>query len=195
MAIKLQINQSIRVSHAAVITHLDSFKKITAVFEYDFWKDNVGIHHFFLRLREDGYNGFNRESNLGSVRLRPLGSKLTEIVIEDSTWLQRGPNLIREVWDVDDDFFNEEQRRASFDRILCVHQEIREYIIQALEEDRLIRLEGAKAGLLPSKPSTQISIQTRVFISYALEDLPSALKIYEQLKAIDGIIPWFDKES
>jgi hypothetical protein len=194
MAIKLQISQSIRVVHAAIITHLDSFEKITTAFEYDFWKDNVGIHHFFPRLREDGYDGSRNESNLGSVRLRPLGAKLTEIVMEESRWLQRGPNLIREPWDVDDDLFNEEERRASFDRILSVHREIREYIIQALQEDRLITLEGTNVGLLP-KPSTQIGTQSRVFISYAHEDLPSALKLYEQLKGVDGINPWFDKES
>lgn len=36
---------------------------------------------------------------------------------------------------------------------------------------------------------------TRVFISYAHEDIESANKLYEQLKAIDGVSPWFDKES
>jgi hypothetical protein len=92
---KLQIRQAIRVVHAALVTHLSSFKKTTPAFEYDYWKDNVGIHHFFLRLSEFGYDGFHDESNLGSVRLRSLGVKLTEIAMEDSIWLRRGPGLLR----------------------------------------------------------------------------------------------------
>jgi hypothetical protein len=192
MATKLQISQSIRVVHAALITHLDSFEKITAAFGYDFWKDNVGIHHFFLRLRKDGYDGFNRESNLGSVRLRPLAAKLTEIVMEDSVWLKRGPNTIKE-WDFEE--IDVEERKASLARIRSVHQEVREYIIEALYEDRLLQAEKTKRERPSYKPSTTANIHTRVFISYASEDIESALKIYEQLKAIEGVDPWFDKES
>lgn len=36
---------------------------------------------------------------------------------------------------------------------------------------------------------------TRVFISYAHEDLEAAQKLYEQLRAIPGVEPWFDKED
>src|ERR1043166_1705290 len=111
MEIKLQISASIRVVHAALITHLDSFQKITPAFAYDSWKNNVGIHHFFLRLSEIGYDGFHSESNLGCVRLRPLGAKLTEINMEDSVWLKRGPNTVRE-WDFEE--IDVEGRKASF---------------------------------------------------------------------------------
>jgi hypothetical protein len=195
MSDKFQIHQSIRIVHAALITHLDSFQKMTSLFKYDFWKDKTGIHHFFLRLREFGYDGSMDESNLGSLRLRPLGVKLTEIAMEDSVWLHRGPNLIKVEWDVDGEFFNEEELRASFVRIQSVHQEVRDYIIQALQEDRLLSVGTPKNEKSFQKPVSKTNIQSRVFISYAHEDVESALKIYEQLKAIEGISPWFDKES
>jgi hypothetical protein len=36
---------------------------------------------------------------------------------------------------------------------------------------------------------------TKVFISYAHEDLEAAQKLYEQLRATPGVEPWFDKAS
>src|ERR1043166_1865641 len=191
MEIKLQISASIRVVHAALITHLDSFQKITPAFAYDSWKNNVGIHHFFLRLSEIGYDGFHSESNLGCVRLRPLGAKLTEINMEDFVWLKRGPNTGRE-WDFEE--IDVEGRKASFDRIRSTHQEVRDYIIEALQEDRLLKAEKTKRESPPYRRMTT-SDHTRVFISYAHEDIDSARKIYQQLNAIDGIVPWLDKEN
>jgi hypothetical protein len=36
---------------------------------------------------------------------------------------------------------------------------------------------------------------TRVFISYAHEDLPAARRLYDELKAVPGVDPWLDKED
>jgi TIR domain len=192
MTNKLQISQSIRVVHTALITHLDSFERRTLAFRYDYSKDYLGIHHFYLRLNEDGYSGSHDKSNLGSVRLRPLGSKLTEIAMEDSVWLKHGPNMVSE-WDLEEEI-DLEARKASFDRIRSIHQEVREYIIEALQEDRLL-LAGTKKSEKSSQEHKSAPTPTQVFISYAHEDIKSARKVYEQLKAVEGITPWFDKES
>jgi hypothetical protein len=97
MTTKLKIGQSLRIAHAALITHLDSFEKsTTSAFKYYFHEDLIGIHHFDLHLIEEGYAG----SNLGSIKLRSLGSKLTEMVMEDSVWLNKEPNLVSNTWDI-----------------------------------------------------------------------------------------------
>jgi hypothetical protein len=36
---------------------------------------------------------------------------------------------------------------------------------------------------------------TKVFISYAHEDLDAARRLYDELRAVPGVVPWFDKED
>lgn len=138
--------------------------------------------------------GSGDESNLGSIRLRQLGGKLTEVVIQDSLWLERGPNLIKGEFDRDREFFSKKQRRISFERIRCIHPKLREYIMQALREDLFISPEDMFPITLSQTPR-QSGTQTKVFISYAHEDLQSAIKLYNELKAINGVSPWFDKKN
>jgi hypothetical protein len=192
MTTKVKIGQSLRIAHAALITHLDSFEKsATNTFKYYFYEDLIGVYHFDLYLIEEGYEGAN--SNLGSIKLRSLGSKLTEMVMEDSVWLNNEPNLVSDV--CDRARVNVKKRKASYDRIQSTHQEVRDYIIQALKEDRLLDTSETKSKDHRQQHIVLPNMSTRVFISYAHEDIELATKLYQQLKAIDGVSPWFDKES
>jgi hypothetical protein len=195
MAIKLRINQSIKVVRAAIATHLDSFQKRTTGFKGGLRKDDLGIDHFFLHLTEPGYPGWGNESNLGFIHVRQLSAKLTEVVIEDSAWLERGPNLVRDRFDSDRDSFSKRKRQVSFERIKSVHQQVRDHIVLALQEDRLLTPDESAPARIRSENGTPVNRQTRVFISYAHEDVQSARKIYQDLKSVDGIRPWFDKND
>jgi len=196
MSVKLRIEQSIKVVRAAVATHLDSFKESTAGFSYEISTDELGIHYFVASLNEYGYEGWRRgESNLGSIKLRQLGVRRTELVIEDSIWLHRGPNLISHKLDRDYKFFSEQERKDSYDRIRSIHRQLREYIIQSLVDDEFISLAPTEPNATVEKSGSQRNNDVRVFISYAHEDTTAARRIFEQLESIDGIRPWFDKES
>lgn len=194
MAGKLQINQSIKVLHDALTIHLNSFKSQNA-FDYDWHKDGFGIFHFYLRLQAGGYVYNPREGSLGFIRLRSLGSKLTEMVIEDSPCLQEGPDL-GQVWEDQIPIRARKTRaKALFVQLRSMHEELREHIFHGLHGDRLLPDEDKNEARLSDKRSASARKATRVFISYAHEDIQSALRLYEQLKATDGISPWFDKES
>lgn len=190
MTTKLQIGQSLRIVHAALATHLESFRKTTnnAVSCY-LREDPIGIRHFDLSLREEGYEG----SNLGSIKLRSLGSKLTEMIMEDSVWLNSEPNLVKGLWDKGR--VSVKKRKASYERIQSIHRELRDYVIQALREDRLVDTGVTEATDLSKQHASTPNTSTRVFISYAHEDIESATRLYRQLKGIRGVSPWFDKES
>jgi hypothetical protein len=195
MTTKLKIGQSLRIVHAALITHLDSFEKSTTnAFRYYFHEDLVGIHHFDLYLIEEGYEGALANSNLGSIKLRSLGSKLTEMVMEDSVWLNKEPNLVSDAWDIKAKV-NVKKRKAGYDRIQSTHQEVRDYIIEALKDDRLLNINESNSKDRRQQQAGLANMSMRVFISYAHEDIEFATKLYQQLKAIDGVSPWFDKES
>jgi hypothetical protein len=194
MAGKLQINQSIKVLHDALTTHLNSFKSQNA-FDYYCHKDGFGIYHFYLRLTAGGYVYNPRAGSLGFIRLRSLSSKLTEMVIEDSPCLQEGPDL-GQVWEDQMPMSARKTRaKALFGQLRSMHEELREHIFDRLHGDRLLPDEDKNEARLSAKRTASIRRPTRVFINYAHEDIQSALKLYEQLKATDGISPWFDKES
>src|ERR1041384_3413517 len=194
MTTKLKIGQSLRIVHTAIVTHLDSFKKNTQnEFKYYFYENLNGLHHFDLYLIEEGYEGGDSGSNLGFIELRSLGSRLTEMLIEDSVWLNSGPNLERNVWDAKTRV-SVKKRKASYERIQSTHREVRDYIIDALREDRLVD-NGVTAREDHRPQHEEAKISTRIFISYAREDIESATKLYKQLKAIDGVSPWLDKEN
>jgi hypothetical protein len=210
MTTKLQINQSIKVHHDALTIHLNSFKQDNSLkddnpkaFDYSLRKDGFGIYYFYLEFSECSSYWYSRDANLGFVRLRSLDSKLTEMIIEDSVWVERGPDSIRIEWDFDDQTPHKAQVKARkkavaavFDRLLIIHSEVREYILERLEEDRL-QLEGKRKRNLKTSHTSALdsTVHTRVFINYAHEDIENARKIYRQLKEIEGISPWFDKES
>jgi hypothetical protein len=120
------------------------------------------------------------------------------MVIEDSVWLERGPDSILYEWDSDAEIPYKKWKKnvsALFDRLRLIHSEVRDYIVKRLEEDQLL-LERKKQDIKASTTPTGVTnIHTRVFISYAHEDIGSARKLYNQLREVDGISPWFDKED
>lgn len=174
MTIKVQLSQSLRVANAALITHLDSFKNTAHAFRYDFWKDTIGIHRFYLHVIEDGYEGNYTNSNLGSISLRSLGPRLTGMVMEDSVWLNRGPNLARDLLDIEAKV-NTKERKASYQRIQTTHQEVRDYVIEALQEDRLIdgsvpkRKGSAKRAGCTFEKSFVYHILTQLLIHFSTD--------------------------
>ncbi len=206
MSDKLQTPHSIKVLHDAIVTHLTDFTTINPDdFSYVRKSVEFGIEYFHLLFARVVSTPWNcNQEDLGFIRLRPLSRSLTEMLIEDSPGLRVGPDLfldasfVRFGADDDDEKISVKQRKIRavriFERFKAIHQDVREYIIQALQEDRLLEVEETKSKK-PSKKPPAATIHTRVFISYAHEDIDSALKIYEQLKAIEGVDPWFDKES
>jgi hypothetical protein len=74
MTTKLQINQSIKVVHDALTTHLDSFKQENALkpdnpraFDYNLRKDGFGIYYFNFQFSEFKSGWESKGGNLGFI--------------------------------------------------------------------------------------------------------------------------------
>lgn len=125
MSNKLQILRPFRVVHDAVNIHLSNFEKIHRdYFSYYCVKEGFNIERFELFLERRPYSSDYRSRDaprLGSVRLRPLGTSLTELVIEDSLLLEVGPDAflssdIIRLWDDDDEEEDEQPEMTREER-------------------------------------------------------------------------------
>lgn len=155
MTDKLQIPQSFKALHDAICIHLNSFEVTHRDhFSYRQVREGFGIEHFDLLFeKRPRYSWASRDRealDLGSIRLRRLNTKLTELVMEDSSALEVGPDQflysVREPWEDDDE---EEQVKvplkkrkaeasARFDYFKTIHREVRETVIAGLREDHLL---------------------------------------------------------
>lgn len=206
MSNKFQIPHSFKRLSDAINIHLKQFESNHPDnFTYVREKEGFAIEYYRFRFARRVYGWSRDGEDLGFIRLRQLKTTLTEMVMEDSSRLEVGPNLFLtagvKLWDDEEEQIRvplkkrKAEAAAKFERFNAIHQELREYIIEALEEDRLLKIDKTKSQTTSIEQTPTANIHTRVFISYAHEDIESAMKIYEQLKAIDGINPWFDKES
>lgn len=203
---KLQIPHPIRTLSDAVRIHLADFtNKHEDDFNYRWDRESSEIEYFrfrFARVIVSTHLNWKQE-DLGFLRLRRLNRSLTEMVIEDSPGLIVGTDLFLDTEyvrfdDYDDDKRISQKKRnqravALFNLFNSTHKEVRQYVIQALQQDQFLEAEETKRP--DSKPSVAAYSDIRVFINYAHEDVESAMKIYEQLQAIEGVDPWFDKEN
>jgi hypothetical protein len=153
MADKLQIPQSFKVLHDAICIHLNSYKATHRDhFSYRQVREGFGIEHFDLRLGKGPRHSWDwdRETrDLGSVRLRRLNTKLTELVMEDASELELGPDAFLysdiRLWDNDEEeerikvpLKKRKEASARFDYFKTIHGEVRETIIAGLKEDHLL---------------------------------------------------------
>lgn len=211
MSDKFQLPHSIKVLHDAIVIHLADFKNVNSD-EFDYRRESAefGIEYFKFRfarvLISTRWNWKARD--LGFIRLRRLNRSLTEMFIEDAPGLHIGPEIFVNADyvrfgddDQDDDGkgMSLKQRRARaaeiFERFKTIHTEVRHYIVQGLHDDQLLQPENGESSKVSNRRTIKSSVRRRVFISYAHEDIESARRIYQQLKAVDGLDPWFDKES
>jgi hypothetical protein len=206
MPVKVQIPHPIRTLSDAVRIHLADFRrKHEDDFNYNWDRESSEVEYFkfqFARVVVSTRSNW-KQQNLGFLRLRRLNRSLTEMVIEGPPGLIVGTDLFLDTEyvrfdDCDNDKEISQKKRkqravAIFNLFNSTHREVRQYVIQALQQDRFLELEEIKRPT--SKPTMAANTPIRVFISYAHEDIESAIKLYEQLKAIDGVSPWFDKES
>lgn len=203
---KLQIPHPIRTLSDAVRIHLADFRrKHEDDFNYNWDRESSEVEYFKFRFaRVVVSTRWNwKQQDLGFLRLRRLNRSLTEMVIEDSPGLIVGTDLFLDTEyvrfdDYDNDKKISQKKRnqravAIFNLFNSTHREVRQYVIQALQQDRF--LEAEETNRPDSKPSVAAYNDTRVFISYAHEDVESAMTIYKRLKAIEGVDPWFDKEN
>src|SRR2546423_988018 len=139
---KLQIPQSFKALHDAICIHLSSFEVAHRDhFSYRRVREGFGIEPFDLRFGRRPRNSWDwdRETrDLGSIRLRRLNTKLTELVMEDSSALEVGPDGFLhsdiKLWDDEDE---EDQVKiplkkrkaeasARFDYFKTIHGKVRE---------------------------------------------------------------------
>lgn len=207
MSNKFQIPHSFKRLSDAINIHLKQFESNHPDnFTYAREREGFAIEYFRFRFARRVYGWTGDGESLGFIRLRQLNTNLTEMVMEDSSRLEVGPNLFLnsdlKLWEDEEEQIRvplkkrKAEAAAKFERFKAIHQEVREYIIEALHEDRLLEVDDkSKSQRTPSERTPTANIHTRVFISYAHEDIESALKMYEQLNAIEGVDPWFDKEN
>ncbi len=141
-------------------------------------KEGFDIQRFELRFERRPHNFGYRDRDapdLGSVRLRPLDTSLTEMVIEDSASLEVGPKLFLsffnpvKLWEdeEEDEEHDEpttlEQAKAAatarFDLFKTIHQEVRESVIQGLRADGILL---GKQKIVSTKPSTAYVNKSRI---------------------------------
>lgn len=202
MSDKLQIPRSLRVVHDAVNVHLLNFEKIHREhFTYDCVKEGFQIQRFELRFERRPYHTEYRDRDvpdLGSVTLRPLGTSLTEVVIEDSPSLEVGPGLFLgifnpvKLWEDDEDEEHREEpisleqaktaASARFDQFKTIHQEVRESIIEGLREDGILL---GKQKIASAKPPAAYVNKSRIAelrqISSPSFDLQRLIRLCEEL--------------
>ena len=166
--------------HDAVNTHLNNFeKRHRDHFTYYCVKEGFHIERFELRFERRPYTPeYSPEyrvrdaPDLGSVRLRPLGTSLTEMVIEDSPSLEVGPNLFLSVFnpvklwedeDDDEELMSLEQAKgaaaARFELFKTIHQEVRESVIEGLREDGILL---GKQKIASTKPVAAYVNKSRI---------------------------------
>jgi hypothetical protein len=158
MSSQLQILRPIAVVSDAVNIHLMNFEKNHQEdFSYELVKEGFRIQRFGLIFERRPYHGwdyYGDKQGLGSIRLRPLGTSLTELVLEDSASLDAGPKLFLHCFDFiklwEDEEVEEpssprmtleEAEKASaarFDRFKAVHEEVRQCIIEGLKQDGIL---------------------------------------------------------
>ncbi|HKP38520.1 MAG TPA: hypothetical protein VJT71_16795 [Pyrinomonadaceae bacterium] len=165
---KLQIPQSFKALHDAVCIHLNSYEAAHRDhFSYRQVREGFGIEHFDLRLGKRPRHSWDwdRETrDLGSVRLRRLTTRLTELVMEDASALELGPDefLYSDIRLWDDDAEEEEKVKvplkkrkaeasAKFEYFKTIHGEVRETIIAGLREDHLLLEEEKITSTKPEK--------------------------------------------
>lgn len=157
----LQIPRAVKLVHDAVNIHLNNFeKRHRDHFTYYCVKEGFQIQRFELRFARhpftDGHEPDYRirdAPDLGSMRLRSLGTSLTEMVIEDSPSLEVGLDLFLSaftpvtLWEDEDDDEHEEpmsleQAKTAaterFELFKTIHQEVRESVIEGLREDGIL---------------------------------------------------------
>lgn len=150
MSYKLQIPHSLTDLRNAVAAHLDNFSSShTEDFRYSHQSES-GIELFHLVFsRVWGWKGLTHiQDDLGFVKLRRLNSNLTELIMEDSSALQLGPDLFLNSefvswgeYESDEGFSLEQcKTRASaiFEHFKTIHQLIREMVVEGLKEDQLL---------------------------------------------------------
>lgn len=155
MADKLQIPQSFKALHDAICIHLKPFEATHGDhFSYRQVREGFGIEHFDLLFEKRprySWESRNREAlDLGSIRLRRLSTKLTELVMEDSSTLEVGPERFLHsdvrLWEDDDEERQvkvplkkrKAEASARFNHFKTIHGEVREAIIAGLKEDHLL---------------------------------------------------------
>src|SRR4051812_17550881 len=88
MSNSLQIPRAIAVLSDRVNIHLRNFEESHRdEFSYELVKEGFRIQRFHLIFERRPYHGwgyYRDKQDLGSIRLSPLGSSLTELVMEDS---------------------------------------------------------------------------------------------------------------
>ena len=158
MSNSLQIPRAIAVLSDRVNLHLRNFERSHRDdFSYELVKEGFRIQRFDLVFERRPYHGwdyYRDKQDLGSIGLSPLGSSLTELVVEDSSSLDAGPNLFIGAFDyvktwVEDDEDDPSHPRMSFDeakkaaatrleRFKDIHEEVRRYVIEGLKADGIL---------------------------------------------------------
>jgi hypothetical protein len=160
MSNPIQIPRPIAVVSDAINVHLMNFERHHS-FSYELVKEGFRIQRFKLILGQRPYSGWNSYDNkldLGSIRLRPLGTSLTELLMEDSSHLNVEELFFSifspknwPYYEPDEPDPQEMSRhqatkaaKVRFDFFKLIHQEVRDYIIDGLKDD----------GILLGKPQT-----------------------------------------
>lgn len=149
MSNSLQIPRAISVLSDRVNIHLGNFERTHSDdFSYELVKEGFRIQRFDLIFERRPYHGWNYyrdKQNLGSIRLSPLGSSLTELVMEDSSSLDIDPEYLfcsafnTEGWTSDSNREEATQiAKARFEVFRSSHQEVREHIIDGLKDDGIL---------------------------------------------------------
>jgi hypothetical protein len=148
MSDKLQIPHSLKVVHDAITTHINLFEsKHRDDFTYSRETEGFGIEYFRFRFARRGYEWYRDTVDLGFIRLRRLNTNLTEMVIEDSTRLEVGPDLFLsyvQLWEDEEEQVRvpfeqvKAEAAAKFERFKAIHLQVRESVINGLREDHLL---------------------------------------------------------
>lgn len=216
MSNSLQIPRSIAVLSDRVNVHLSKFEQSHRDdFSYQLVKEGFRIQRFYLIFERRPYQGWNYYPNssdnwgekpsLGSIRLSPLSSSMTELVMEDSSSL----NI-----DLDDLFYSAfntarvdyelNKRRMSrkkatviatarFQVFKAIHQEVREHIIEGLKDDGIL-LGKQQMATLKSEATLYVS-KSRIAELRQIRspdfDLRRLIRLCEELNRCFGASSFF----
>jgi hypothetical protein len=173
MSNSLQIPRAIAVLSDRVNIHLRNFERSHPdEFSYELVKEAFRIQRFHLIFERRPYHGwdyYRDKQDLGSIRLSPLGSSLTELVMEDSSSLNvDSEDLYYSVFNplnrLDSEPNEPEMTRdgatqaakARFEFFRAIHQEVRDQVIDGLKDDGIL-LGKPQIAELKSEMSPYVS--------------------------------------
>ena len=216
MSNSLQIPRSIAMLSDRVNVHLSKFEQSHRDdFSYQLVKEGFRIQRFYLIFERRPYQGWSyypnsldnwgKKPSLGSIRLSPLSSSMTELVMEDSSSLND---------DLDDLFYSAfntarvdyelDKRRVRrktatamatvrFQLFKTIHQEVREHIIDGLKDDGIL-LGKQQIATLNSETTRYVS-KSRIAelrqLRSANFDLRRLIRLCEELNRCFGANSFF----